>query len=328
MFIALFTPEVLRKSAVIYLWSAISGILITHFYRNILKKSGWLELSLGAEILRIVTASLVLAIVQTLSVAAAYFIVRVPGSFKNLSWLPPAISIWIFTFVQWNAIYASVHYFRRTRRVELEKLKIEVVAKNAELSALLGQVNPHFLFNSLNSLRALIHEDPVRADHMVTELASVLRYSLQTGKARTVPLQTELDAVSAYLALEAIRFEERLQVTIEIPSEVRSAKIPPMLLQTLVENAIKHGIEPQSARGEVHIAGQRSGNRAVLEIRNTGRLRSSTNGIGIGLNNARERLRLLYGNSASLSLEEANGWVVATVEWPVTEAAHAGTDHR
>jgi LytS/YehU family sensor histidine kinase len=293
-----------------------------------LKKWGWLNLSLPEEALRYVCASIVLASIETFLVSLAYLPAHIPGAFESWGWLPPVLCFWVVVFLFWNAIYSAVHHSRRTRRAELEKLQTEVVAREAELSALHGQVNPHFLFNSLNSLRALIYEDPARADRMVTELANVLRYSLTSGRARTVPLCEELDAVSDYLALERIRFEERLKVTVDVPEALDTASIPPMLLQTLVENAIKHGIEQQREPGEVRITAAQFGDSIQLEVRNTGHLRSNSNGTGIGLGNARERLRLLYGDGTSLELRESNGWVIASIQWPRKEASLASTDRR
>jgi sensor histidine kinase YesM len=117
--------------------------------------------------------------------------------------------------------------------------------KEAELRALKSQVNPHFIFNSLNSLRALIDEDPARARMAVTQLANLLRYSLQSGQLETVPFEDELDVVNDYLALEQVRHEERLRLRLDIAPEALQLPIPPMLLQTLVENAVKYGISPR-----------------------------------------------------------------------------------
>src|SRR5690606_9276799 len=126
------------------------------------------------------------------------------------------------------------------RAAEVERWRLQAAVKDAELAALRAQVNPHFLFNSLNSIRALIVEDPARAQQVVTQLAALLRYTLQAGATSTVPLEAELHAVRTYLALESIRLEERLRYTIDVDDAVRQAPVPPMLVQTLVENGIKH----------------------------------------------------------------------------------------
>jgi LytS/YehU family sensor histidine kinase len=154
---------------------------------------------------------------------------------SGFGWVFPAIFIWSVTIFLWAAIYFGVHYFESYKTSEVEMLRLAVVAKDAQLRVLLAQVNPHFIFNCLNSLRALIIEDPPRAQSMVTELASMLRYSLQSGKTEAVSLETELEAVTAYLKLEAIRLEERLRIKIDMDPNSLDTRIPPMLLQTLVE---------------------------------------------------------------------------------------------
>jgi LytS/YehU family sensor histidine kinase len=279
----------------------------------------------------VIAASLVLAVLQTACVSVVYLFARIPGAFTSWTWFPAALATWTVTFLLWNAIYTAIHYFRRNRRAELDNLQLEIVARDAELRALHGQINPHFLFNSLNSLRALIHEDPGRADRAVTELAGVLRYALQSGKSSTVPVQAELEAVASYLALEAIRFEERLHVKIDVPTHLRTIPIPPMLMQTLVENAIRHGIERRNGPGEIRISFSLREDGVCLEVRNTGEIPAVSNGNRIGLANARERMRLLFGEDSRLELREEDGQVIAAASWPAnrpSEAAIAGTDRR
>ncbi|MDB6166052.1 MAG: ypdA, partial [Lacunisphaera sp.] len=204
--------------------------------------------------------------------------------------------------------------------------------KEAELRALKSQVNPHFLFNSLNSLRALIDEDAPRAREAVTRLANMLRYSLQSGQLETVPFEDELRIVEDYLALEQIRHENRLRVRWEIAEDVSvgAVSVPPMLLQTLVENAVKYGIGTRREGGELRISAQFEGAALRLRVTNPGdlaepasasaaRAGSST---GVGLRNASERLKLLFGDRASLTLlSEPAGCVTADVLIPLNPAA-------
>jgi signal transduction histidine kinase len=179
------------------------------------------------------------------------------------------------------------------------------------------QVNPHFLFNSLNTIRGMVVEDPARAQHMITSLASLLRRALQSSRAQLVPLADEMDAVADYLSLEATRFEERLQVSLEIDPDARKFTVPAMLVQTLVENAVKHGISQLSSGGTVCVRGIQNHDALVLEVKNPGKIRDpDPNGTHTGLDNARERLRLFYGDRATLELSESNGAVTATVLIP------------
>ncbi len=181
-------------------------------------------------------------------------------------------------------------------------------------------MNPHFLFNCLNSIRGMISEDPAQAQDMITRLANILRYNLKKDRRHTVPLASEVEAVSDYLALESIRFEDRLRVGLEIDEAVQQAPVPPMLLQTLVENAIKHGIEETPSGGELVIRAGLDGQELRIEVENTGSLSvPRPDSTQIGLANARERLRILYGGNASLQLgARGEGRVAATLLIPTT----------
>jgi LytS/YehU family sensor histidine kinase len=240
---------------------------------------------------------------------------------SGYGWILPVVFIWSITVFLWEVIYFGVHYFESFQKSEVEKLRLAVVAKDSQLRALISQVNPHFIFNCLNGLRAMIVEDPVRAQDMVTELSNILRYSLQSGRTETVPLETELEAVTAYLKLEAIRLEERLRVHIEVDPESLETRIPPMLLQTLVENGIKHGVARLPGGGEIRVDSQVESRAVKIQVRNSGQLREDAGSTRLGLDNARERLRLLYGNAASLVLRNYDGdSVVAEISIPLSPA--------
>jgi sensor histidine kinase YesM len=209
--------------------------------------------------------------------------------------------------------------------MQIEHLRLVANVKEAELRALKSQVNPHFLFNSLNSLRALIDEDAPRAREAVTRLANILRYSLQSGQVETVSLKDELQAVEDYLALEQIRHEERLLVRWDVADEARLQPVPPMLLQTLVENAVKYGISARREGGLVAISAQIENSILRIRVSNPGELTSPANAAsakagsstGVGLRNASERLKLLYGDHAVLRLfSEPVGCVTAEVSLP------------
>jgi LytS/YehU family sensor histidine kinase len=219
-------------------------------------------------------------------------------------------------------IYLGVHYYERYRQAEMEKLQLAVVATEGQLQGLVSQINPHFIFNCLNSLRALILEDPPRAQNMVTQLAALLRYSLRSGKTFTVPLGEEIDIVNTYLQLEAIRFEERLAIRMEMAPETLSVQVPPMLLQSLVENGVKHGIEKLTQGGEISVASRMDHDTLKIEIMNSGRLLDGSSSTQIGLINVRERLFLLYGSTAALVLRnQGTDSVLAEISIPVKRNA-------
>ena len=311
------------KPVVLYLWGALAGILTTHGLRAFIKGRQWLRLSPLRALPRVSAAALAAGIVITVLVTAGWpFTYGMEALRKaGYAWILPVVFIWSITVFLWEVIYFGVHYFESFQTSEVEKLRLAVVAKDSQLRALISQVNPHFIFNCLNGLRAMIVEDPGRAQDMVTELSNILRYSLQSGRTDTVPLETELEAVTAYLKLEAIRLEERLRVHIAMDPESLETRIPPMLLQTLVENGIKHGVARLPGGGEIRVDSQVESRAVKIQVRNSGQLRDDAGSTRLGLDNARERLRLLYGNAASLVLRNYDGdSVVAEISIPLSPA--------
>ncbi|RYY39490.1 MAG: sensor histidine kinase [Chitinophagaceae bacterium] len=224
---------------------------------------------------------------------------------------------WLF-FI-WNLIYFMFHYVSKSRKQQMETLQLETLVKELELKTIKAHINPHFIFNALNSIRALIDENPARARTAVTELSNILRSSLRAEKGETVPLNDELQIVKDYLALEHIRFEDRLQVEYQVDSETLKCDVPPMMLQTLVENAIKHGISKQVRGGLVRIASDRHEGFYELTVQNTGHLnRLPATGGGFGLSSTQDRLALLYGEKARFQIRQlTEDLVEAKVEIPV-----------
>ncbi|MFL5808316.1 MAG: sensor histidine kinase, partial [Flavisolibacter sp.] len=153
----------------------------------------------------------------------------------------------------WNCIYFMYHYVAKSRKQQLDTLQLEALVKALELKTIKAHINPHFIFNALNSIRALIDENPARARRAITELSNILRSSLNVEKGETVSLGDELKIVKDYLALENMRFEDRLRIIYEVDDDTLDQQVPPMMLQTLVENAIKHGISRQVKGGIVRI---------------------------------------------------------------------------
>jgi sensor histidine kinase YesM len=223
----------------------------------------------------------------------------------------------LWAFAGWLVIYFAVHGRRRREALQLE---LAVVSRDAQLRTLRTQVNPHFLFNSLTSLRHLIVTNPDRAVTMVTGLADLLRYSLASDREDTVPLSDELAIVDEYLGLEQIRFEERLRVERAIEPAALTARVPPMLVQSLVDNAIKHGIATLARGGVVRLSARVTGTAVDLTVANSGVFSGDRAG-GYGLANARERLRLLYDGAASLTLRQDGDMTVADVHIPAAPAA-------
>jgi two-component system, LytTR family, sensor kinase len=227
-----------------------------------------------------------------------------------------------FVFVAWSALYFSFSY-RRQLEVETERaLRATALAAEARLRMLQYQVNPHFLFNSLNAIRALIDENPVAAREMVTRLADFFRYSLESGKAGLVPLGEEVEAASNYLNIQKGRFEEGLDVSFDVAPEALAARVPGFLLQPLVENAVKYGLETSGPPLKVRVEARVDDEVLGIEVRNTGRWvepssRRGPNGTGTGLENLRERLRFAFAGGGRLDVREDGEWVLARVELPL-----------
>jgi signal transduction histidine kinase len=287
-----------------------SALLLSHLLYLLVRRWQWVQIPLRTAWPRLITAIALAALVQNaVDILLGILLAAEIPLHQNLrpaarlvSWL-----VWVFLFAVWWMIYLAVHEFRRRRIAEVQALRLELVAQQARLQGLRAQLNPHFLFNCLNSLRELIVEDPRRAQTMVTQLSGLLRYSLQSDHLEQVLLKDEVQAVKDYLALEGIRFEERLRVHWSIAPNANQVPVPPMLLQTLVENALKHGISRRPQGGEIFIQALVRDSQLQLEVLNSGELSKQPSDVGIGLRNARSRLQLLYGDQAKIVLENANG---------------------
>jgi sensor histidine kinase YesM len=304
------------------------GLILTHYARSFITRWGWKQMGWLALVPRILLMAGVLSFIwSAVGFGYSYGLLKLPwpskysvGTIFFFSWFNGAGLLG-----GWQCIYFFYHILNRVQRMQVEQLRLAANVKEAELRALKSQVNPHFLFNSLNSLRALIDEDAPRAREAVTRLANILRYSLQSGQVETVLLKEELSVVEDYLALEQIRHEERLHVKWDIADQARLQPVPPMLLQTLVENAVKYGISTRRDGGVITISARIEDSILDIRVSNPGELASPSNlasakagsSTGVGLRNASERLKLLYGEQAILRLlAEPPGCVTAQVTVP------------
>ncbi len=304
-----------------YLLFFLYSVSLTHLLRAQIHRRRWNALPIPQALARLAACSAGIAAVQSALVVGVYRVIEGRlGDWQDASAIGfMFIGLSVIDTI-WSVLYLAITTFRHSRELRRNEMEMKLALSNAELRALEAQVNPHFLFNCLNSVRGMITEDPAQAQDMVTRLANILRYNLQKDRQHTVPLASEVEAVSDYLALESIRFEDRLHVRMEINDAVRQAEVPPMVLQTLVENAIKHGVEEVPDGGDLVIRAGLEGAAVRIEVENTGRLREPRPGATqIGLANARERLRFLYGEQASLRLDACGeGRVSATILIPAT----------
>ena len=283
---------------------------LTHGLRNFARHHEWSALPLRRLAWRIVAAGFVtgtpLGIITQLTDLSA---LQGPlGEYApTVLWcIQCSLNIlnWAILFMIWLAIYFTVVAVRRHRSAQLRQSELARALQQAELRLLKTQLNPHFLFNALNTVRSLIADDPSRAQSAVTLLANTLRYTLSSGQDELVTLAQELEIVADYLELESMRFEDRLRVEYDVAPGAGVVYIPVMLLQTVVENAIKHGIAELPGGGVLRISATLRNGILDLEVRNPrppAPARAAHQ--GIGLRNADERLRLLFGTRAGLDLD-------------------------
>lgn len=225
---------------------------------------------------------------------------------------------WLIVLFAW-----SYDYYRRYQESLVKASALQTQLVQAQLTALKMQLHPHFLFNALHSISALVHEDAEGADRMIALLSDLLRLSLETGGAQQVPLHQELRFLNLYLEIEKTRFEERLQVVFDIEPITGDALVPNMLFQPLVENSIRHGLAPKVGGGLIRIESKRDGNRLLLRVTDNGQGLSDEGTTperdGIGLGATRGRLERLYGNEQSLLLRNVRGGgVEALIAIPFT----------
>jgi signal transduction histidine kinase len=277
----------------------------------------WLSFRFPIErkrIVRNVALHLLACVLMVATIRAAFLAFRSADNiFPRLQRLvppgPPGFRTALDVLVYWSlvGVCQAVTHFRRSQERERRAAELEARLTNAQLQALRMQINPHFLFNTLNSIAALVYVNPRAADEMLGDLSGLLRRSLDSMEEQEIPLGQELAFVGAYLSIEQKRFGERLKLEQNVPDDLMKALVPALILQPLVENAIRHGIEPQRSPGIISIEAKHEGQQLHLVVRDSGRGFPSedVNGSerlashGIGLSNTRARLLGLYGRNQS-----------------------------
>lgn len=283
----------------------------THLLRYLIKKGDWVTIPPVRLIPLALFADLVLGLSNYLFLLFIFFI---SGTLLlSVELKAPLILFGIggptLMYFLWSLIYVTFHYFQQYR----QSLKYEALITETELNQLKSQLNPHFIFNALNGIRALVDENPVKSKSAITRLSNILRNSLLLDKKKLISLEEEMDIVKDYLELESIRYEERLNVVYDIDPSTLTTMVPPMMVQTLVENGIKHGIATLKEGGELKISTKLKTEKLKISIRNSGQYTSSIiRNNGYGLVNTQKRLEILYGDSASLRIKNENSEVVLT----------------
>jgi two-component system LytT family sensor kinase len=298
------------------------GISLTHFFRVIFKQYNWIKLSIPQLILRSAVGVLVItSLLTAVNISLDESIIDT----SQMNWIIKDL-LYIINLSKpvliWVLIYIFYAYSNERRIDAIEKIKLQSSIEESEAKILRAQINPHFMFNALNSIRALVIEEPSKAQKGITQLSNILRSALVADRKTTISLKEELKTIEDYLELEKVRYEERLQIKWEVDTNTLPIQVPPMMLQTLVENAIKHGVQKASRWGFVEINTTKIGNEILIKIRNTGVLKKTENNNidgGFGLKNTEKRLKLLYGNKAEFEIfQEDKQVVTAQIKIPIT----------
>lgn len=298
----------------------LAGLIASHGWRMVIVSQGWMRWPTPRLVRHAVSWWLGLTLVLSV-ISIRFFIPNVPAESPTES-LVPCVMMNSTLLGAWISLYVLAHYYQALHQANLDRMELAAAVTASQLLALQGQTNPHFLFNSLNTIRALMPADATEARCAITLLADTLRATLVDGKKAWIPLSRELEIVHAYLALERLRFDDDLRVEEEIAPAALNARIPSLMLQTLVENAIKHGLLQNGGRGILKLCAEADANSLLLRVCSPGTLGSGgaeavEASLGTGLANVRERLRLLYGPGARLSLSSpAPGQIEALVFIP------------
>lgn len=283
------------------------GISLTHFYRWLAIKFRWSELVIKKLLLRVIPMISILSLLYAFLCNVKWYVywTWVAGVYKDL-W--NALLYWDPVFITglrlmsiWILAYHLYHYYRKEIQTAKENAQLSVIAKQIQLDNLSAQLNPHFLFNSLNSIKSLVIENPNKARRAIDLLSDLLRSSLYEKDKDVISIEEELALVKDYIEIEKLRFEERLAIDIHVDPVLKPYKIPALTIQLLVENAIKHGIDKIIDGGLIKLIISKNKDQVSIQVQNPGKL-STVNSKGVGLKNLRERLHIQYKGKASFNI--------------------------
>lgn len=303
----------------------ITGILVTHLHALVIRKYKLQEKNFPEIIYYIIIFILLISIsLWIVNVFINYYTYKEhyyldKSSFDSLSTYTKNSFDMYIVFARiastWVLAYFLYHLGRRNNIAEKEKAELNQLFAESSLNHLKEQVNPHFMFNALNSVKSLISEDPEKAKVAIVVLADILRNSLNSSSRTTIPLKEELDHCRDYLEMEKIRFEDRLRYEISIQDAITGFMLPPLCIQTLVENAIKHGLSESLKGGEIAISCWEEKDKIVTTVVNDGALKKD-NSDGIGIKNLKKRFEILYSKNFNFTISEENGKVIAQFKIP------------
>lgn len=298
-----------------------SGII-----RHLIHRWQWFQRKQhGRLIIKLVVVSFLLALVGQFLVSLFMMY-----GLNIMTWKTYSNTILVFTVAQywvvlalWTLLYLVIGHYRASRRQQLREIELTSALHKSELLALKAQLNPHFIFNCLNNMRAMTLESPETTRTMITHLSEILKYSFRFSNQAQVTVNEELQHVRNYLALEKIHFEQRLHYDITVSDSAKEALIPPMSIQLLVENAIKHGISNRPEGGHIAVKTSTDKSQLTITVCNDGQIAERPQSTGIGLSNLRQRLYLLYQDKAGFSLHnQDNRRVLARLNIPYATEPH------
>ncbi len=296
---------------------------LIHRFRLVALNTAHMWLKLG---ILVIVFGCVSALLITLAMGFYYLVFSYSKSFIFFmltvyqNWLVMTLVIGI-----WSVVYVVISHVNAISQLQSEQQQTKLQLKEAELNNLIGQLNPHFLFNGLNNIRGLMLEDVGRARHMLTELSDLLRYSLNQPKGSLTSLRKEVEVVKAYITLAQIQYEDRLLYQEEINDALLSFEVPPMMIQLLVENALKHGFEHHVGLGTLYLGIKEQAGMLTITVRNPGSIKAEKRQnightpTGLGVANIRKRLRLLFADQASMKINEVNGQVEVKISLPASQ---------
>lgn len=325
LYIALSRDQFTVSHALInYVLDVLICIGLTHVYRAIALRSQWNQLGIDQLVVRIIPSILILSFLfmqlMNLKTSAYIYLVNNENVFEKNIWVwNPVLITGLRHMSIWVLAYHAYHFYMREVNTTKVNAQLSVIAKQSQLDNLSAQLNPHFLFNSLNSIKALVLENPTGARRAIDLLSDLLRSSLYEKEHLTISLAEEMALVKDYVELEKLRFEERLTVTFNIDLSLEHIKIPPLSIQLLVENAIKHGVDKQLQGGTVDILVQKQEDNVLVQVKNPGTY-TKEGDTGVGLKNLSERLLLQYDGVAKVEVQGLpDNLVLATLRIPIEQ---------
>ncbi len=316
-----------KKLVLYYLFTVILYVICAHLLRFVILKFNWIDKAVWKIMVFTVFSAVGIALLfETLQNLYCIYLVKPDFYTFEVNYFGTNFTFSVFfsfiVFSLWFGIYYAYLFIEKSRQQEIKNLQFEASRNEIELKNLRAQINPHFLFNSLNSIKALVEIDKDESKVAITKLSNLLRNSIQLGKNRLISLEKELELVKTYLDIEKIRFENHIRLSYKVDESTLQYKIPPLMIQTIAENAIKHGLSKIVDGGHLEIEVKPENEKLKIRVSNSGSLSDLDKSKGIGIENTKKRLSIIYGKEADFNLFESEGLVHAVIIVQKISAEH------